>query len=66
MAGAIAVPEMASSYGQLREVAEVVGREFRKELALVQRDPLVRYDPDAVDAIYALLHRGVIEVGPGA
>lgn len=50
---------------RLHELAEKVGTEFRKALN-ARTDGLTPYSADQVDAIYDLLARGVIEVGPGA
>jgi len=54
---------------RLREVAECVATEFRKTVAVIRQrkgsEELVSYDSEQVGALYELLARGVIEVGPG-
>jgi hypothetical protein len=58
----------ASVETRLREVAECIGAEFRKTVAVIRQQrgnpELVGYDSEQVDVLYELLARGVIEVGP--
>jgi hypothetical protein len=51
---------------RLREIAEAVSGELRKNLARRGVEWSDRFGPDVADAFYDLLSRGVIEAGPGA
>jgi len=64
---ALAVDHEPSSDIRVREIAELIGTQFREILSrtlLAQgKDSLVPYSSAQVDAIYDLLCRGVIEPG---
>jgi hypothetical protein len=51
---------------RLREIAEQVSGELRKNLARHGVEWSDRFGPDVADAFYDLFRRGVIEAGPGA
>ena len=58
--------DLPSPDEELHKVAERVGEEFRKSLAVITDPELVPYRSAQVDALYDLLSRGIIEPGPGA